>query len=69
MCAERYYPLFPKTAIPRTERIFSADFPISLYPKGAINALIEFKIDGMKKIENQAIQLKVVTNKKPKYLI
>lgn len=67
MCAERYYPLFPETDIPRTERIFSADFPISLYPKGAINTLIEFKIDGMKKIEkNQTIQLKVVTNKKTK---
>lgn len=67
MCAERYYPLFHETDIPRTERIFSSDFPISLSPKGAINSLIEFKIDGMKKIEkNQIIRLKVFTNKKTK---
>ncbi len=44
-CGERYYPQFPETDLPRTERIFSAEFPLSIQPNGANNVLVKFEID------------------------
>ena len=41
-CGEHYYPKFPETDLPRTERIFSAQFPISIQPNGAMSVLIRF---------------------------
>ena len=61
---ERYYPKFPETDIPRTERIFSAQFPISIQPNGAVNELIRFESDKDFDIMNDYLVFKISTNKK-----
>ena len=66
-CAERYFPNYPETDIPRTKRIFSSKFPLSILPNGATSELIKFKIESKKEItKNEIITLKFVTSKKEK---
>lgn len=61
---EHYYPQFPETDIPRTERIFSAQFPISIQPNGAVSELIRFESDENISIMNDFLILEISTNKK-----
>ncbi len=61
---EHYYPKFPETDIPRTERIFSAQFPISIQPNGAVSELIRFESDEKISIMSDCLMLEISTNKK-----
>lgn len=64
--AERYYPKYNETDIPITERIFSADFPISLQPSQGIFEIVLFDIPANVKLSNDFIALKIITNKRNK---
>ena len=64
--AERYYPKYNETDIPITERIFSADFPISLQPSQGIFEIVLFDIPANIKLSKDFITLKIITNKKNK---
>lgn len=62
---EHYYPIFPETDIPRTERIFSTDFPITLQPNGAKSELVKFPVPCHVNVKkHDIVQLKIATNKK-----
>ena len=62
---EHYYPVFPETDIPRTERIFSANFPLALQPNDAKSELIRFSITSNISIKKEdIIKLKIVTSKR-----
>lgn len=64
--AERYHPKYNETDIPITERIFSADFPISLQPSQGIFEIVLFDIPANVKLSNDFIALKIITNKRNK---
>lgn len=64
--AERYYPKHNETDIPITERIFSADFPISLQSSQGIFEIVLFDIPANIKLSKDFITLKIITNKKNK---
>ena len=65
---EHYYPKFPETDIPITERIFSAQFPISVQPNGAVSELIRFESDEDVFVEDNCLVLQISTNKKTRKL-
>lgn len=67
--AERYHPKHNETDIPITERIFSADFPISLQPSQGTFEIILFDIPIDVKLSKDFITLKIITNKKNKTYI
>ena len=67
--AERYYPKHNETDIPITERIFSADFPISLQSSQGIFEIVLFDIPANIKLSKDFITLKIITNKKNKTYI
>ncbi|WP_143322958.1 hypothetical protein [Clostridium sp. HBUAS56010] len=62
---ERYYPKFPDTDIPRTERFFSEDFPIQLTGNQCFSGFVSFPVDKDKSIFNDdnQVKLKILTNK------
>ena len=60
---EHYYPKFPETDIPRTERIFSAQFPISIQPNGAMSVLVRFDSAENFIIPDNCLKLEVSTIK------
>lgn len=60
---EHYYPKFPETDIPRTERIFSAQFPISVQPNGAASVLIRFESINDFVISDNLLKVEVSTSK------
>lgn len=65
---ERYYPKSPENDIPRTERILSVDFPISLVTHGATMVHIKFVTDtsfSSYKV-GDIVDMKVITDKKTK---
>ena len=64
-CGERYYPQFPETDLPRTERIFSSEFPLNIQQNGANNVLVKFETDSLIEIKkHDQVTLKILTNKK-----
>lgn len=67
-CGEHYYPKFPETDIPRTERIFSADFPICIPSLGAKRSIVKFEIDSAEAFPSDLnnIRLQIATNNKIK---
>lgn len=67
-CGEHYYPKFYETDIPRTERVFSSDLPISISPQGATSKLIRFKLpfNDLVLKSGDIIDLKIVTSKNTK---
>lgn len=65
---EHYYPKFPETDIPITERIFSAQFPISIQPNGAVGELIKFESDESFIVNDDCLILRISTNKKTRKL-
>ena len=69
-CGEHYYPKFPETDIPITERVFSADFPLAIEPHGAKSELIKFELPQEEKkiTKNDTVKLRVITNKSKKVL-
>ena len=60
---EHYYPKFPETDIPRTERIFSVQFPISVQPNGAASVLIRFESINDFVIYDNLLKVEVSTSK------
>ena len=60
---EHYYPKFPETDISRTERIFSAQFPISVQPNGAASVLIRFESINDFVISDHLLKVEVSTSK------
>lgn len=64
--SERYYPTFPETDIPRTERVFSVDFPIVLDAHQSIMGSIVFDLpkDTVFKNRNHCVTIRFITNKK-----
>ena len=65
---EHYYPQFPETDIPRTERIFSANFPICLQPNGARFEVIKFELPQREEIikKGNIVTVEVITDKHKK---
>lgn len=64
---EHYYPKYPETDTPCTERKFSADFPIQMEAKSAISSSVLFELPfNIDKSQIVFYKLKVVTNKKSK---
>lgn len=63
---ERYYPTFPETDIPRTERIFSAQLPINLQPHQSWIGVIIFENIDIKVNNDTNFNLLVNTNKRNK---
>jgi hypothetical protein len=62
---EHYYPEFPETDIPRTERIFSTDFPITLQPNDAKSELVRFSVLSYISVKkHDIVKLRIATNKK-----
>ena len=63
---EHYYPKYPETDLPRTERVFSADLPISLSGNGAksIHLLFETPPDFTDYSNGDIIYFSVKTDKK-----
>lgn len=61
-------PKFPETDIPRTERIFSADFPICIPSLGAKRSIVKFEIDSAEAFPSDLnnIRLQIATNNKIK---
>ncbi|SEU09644.1 hypothetical protein SAMN05443270_3114 [Lacrimispora sphenoides] len=68
---ERYYPKFPESDIPRTERFFSENLPIQLTGNQCFIGFISFPIERGVTIfdENNRIKLKFTTNKGQKTLV
>ncbi len=60
---EHYYPKFPETDIPITERIFSVQFPISVQPNGAISVLVRFESVNDFIVLDNCLKIKVSTTK------
>ena len=67
--AERYYPKCTETDIPNTERIFSADFPISLQPSQGTFVVVLFDVPSDIELDDDFVTLKIITNKKNKVRI
>ena len=67
--AERYYPKCNETDIPITERIFSADFPISLQPSQGTFEVVLFDVPSDIELDDDFVTLKIITNKKNKVRI
>ena len=65
---EHYYPQFPETDIPRTERIFSANFPICLQPNDARFEVIKFELPQREDIikKGNIVTVEVITDKHKK---
>lgn len=62
---EHYYPKYPETDIPRTERIFSTDFPITLQPNDAKSELVKFSVPNHINVKkHDIVRLKIATDKK-----
>lgn len=66
---ERYYPKYDETDIPITERIFSADFPISLQPYQGTFEFVLFDVPADIELDDDFVTLKIITNKKNKVRI
>ncbi len=62
---EHYYPQFPETDIPRTERVFSANFPICLQANDARFEVIKFELPQRKEciMKGDVVELEVMTDK------
>lgn len=67
---ERYYPRFPETDIPVTERVLTADFPIHIDSNGVKMEFIHFKVNKESKIfnSNHKAKFHLLTNKKRIYI-
>gem|GEM_PF-3545497 len=65
-----YYPKFPETDIPRTERRFSVDFPINISPKSAFTGCVKFSIPLDVDVfqDDNEIEFSIETNKANKTL-
>lgn len=70
MIGERYYPNYPESALPRSERIFSVQFPISLSAHGATSEQVVFSspCDSKDFQEGDTMELLLITDKKSKRL-
>ena len=70
MIGEHYCPNYPETDIPRTERVFSVQFPISLIPHGAVSEHVVFSssLDSEDFQEGDTMELLLITDKKAKKL-
>ena len=70
MVGERYYPNYPESDLPRSERIFSVQFPISLSAHGATSEQVVFSssCDSENFQEGDTIELVLITDKKSKRL-
>lgn len=68
---ERYYPKFPETDVPRTERFFSEDLPIQLTGNQCFIGFISFPIEKGATIfdDNNMVKLRFSTNKGYKTLV
>lgn len=66
-CGEHYYPQFAETDIPRTERVFSDDFPICIPALGAKSSIVKFEVDSNYfPSDCSSIRLKVAANNRVK---
>lgn len=63
---ERYFPTFPESDIPRTERVLSADFPINIVANSGIMCKIVFDFHDKTFVCGKMIDLKVQTTNKAK---
>lgn len=60
-------PQFAETDIPRTERVFSDDFPICIPALGAKSSIVKFEVDSNSfPSDCSSIRLKVATNNRVK---
>lgn len=66
---ERYFPEFPETDIPRTERILSADFPINIVAKSGTMHKVVFDFNDKSLILERIIEIVVQTTNKSKTFI
>lgn len=68
---ERYYPKFPETDVPRTERFFSEDLPVQLTGNQCFIGFISFPVEKGVTIfdKNKQVKLKFTTNKGQKTLV
>ncbi len=63
---DHYYPKFPESDIPRTERLLSADFPINMLPhSGAIHKVV-FDFPNEALVSGNMIEVKIQTTNKSK---
>lgn len=63
---EHYYPNFPESDIPRTERILSADFPINIVANSGMMHKIVFDFTDKSFTIGNLIKLEVQTTKRSK---
>ena len=70
MIGERYYPQYTESDLPRSERIFSVQFPISLSAHGATSEQVVFSssCDSEDFQEGDTMELLLITDKKSKRL-
>lgn len=61
---ERYFPSFPESDIPRTERVLSADFPINIVANSGIMCKVVFDFQDKAFVCGKMIDLKVQTTNK-----
>lgn len=63
---ERYYPKFPESDIPSTERILSEDFPINIPPHGGGIYRVVFDFSDKTFCLGSLVSINVITTHKPK---
>ena len=63
---EKYYPKFPETDLPRTERIYSEEFPINLMSYQSKFSFIKFELPPKmnNSVVDNSIKIKIRTNRK-----
>lgn len=59
--SEHYFPTFPETDIPHTERILSADFPINIVANSGMMYKVVFDFDDKSFIIGSLVELEVQT--------
>lgn len=64
--SERYYPKFPETDIPRTERVYSTEFPTNLdsYQSSMYFVMFEIPEKTISKLTNENVKIIIHTNRR-----
>lgn len=64
--SERYYPKFPETDIPRTERVYSTEFPTNLDSYQSSMNFVKFEIPEktISKLTNENVKIIIHTNRR-----
>lgn len=64
--SERYYPKFPETDIPRTERVYSTEFPANLESYQSSLCFVKFEIPEQTrdKLTNENVKIIIHTNRR-----